>query len=70
MFFKKSNPLCPICHDFMTAVDRRDVPKEALREFARLNKWRMLCLNGWFLCAGCSVHIHVPTVRVIQRHRF
>ena len=61
-FLMRRPPVCPVCHEYMVAVDVRDVPDAAKREFARMNKWVPLSLSGWYACLDCYIHIHQPTV--------
>lgn len=61
MFFKQK-VFCPVCHLYMFEVKVDQVPAEAKREFARLNKYHTLSLKGWYWCTECNYYMHQPTV--------
>jgi hypothetical protein len=67
-FFGKRPPVCPVCHQYMVAVDVRDVPEGAKREFARMNRYAPLSFSGWFGCMDDFIHVHQPTLEKSQRY--
>jgi hypothetical protein len=67
MFFVKRPCWCPLCHDRMANISYTKVPDNMVREFARMNKWGLLSIHGWYACPNCNIFIHKPTVDMASK---
>jgi hypothetical protein len=63
------NPVrCPAVADhIMISVDVVSVPKQSLKEFARMNRYQPLSHWGWYYCPECGIHLHKPTVEAVGK---
>lgn len=59
---KPKVPQCPVCDNPLIAIDVVQVPSEARREFARLNRWQPMEIWGWKTCQICKFYLHQPTI--------